>query len=1320
MSKDVIRQQNSAYRTMKALEGSPRVKKVNDYVTQADIDASSDYVQASLGLVKQVNNYDLDSIERTGDLEYIDYEVYKYASVDGEGNAELTSKETIKAPPIAPLVTAKTPTFSRRPIWSWDSVGVEYEVSYDNTLFFSVGQETSFQAYLDLLPGDWTLYVRSKNINSEWSEVGQFTITIQQLGGIIPLDPTIYVESPTTNTQPVFSITSEAKYFRYNYDENGYGATTTTKVFIAPVSIVGNHTLRVQASNDGIIWSSGNNLTTVEIEALPIPNDPVISVTSPTSNLKPTFNWTDTGLFYETSLDSGPWNDNGSGASFAPISDLSIGSHTLKVRASNDGINWSVGNNEVTVVIEEGLLTQSVVRYTFEGDSTNSGTNGASSNGAEFGTLNYLSDDNGGYVKFENGATPSNIPTGTTFVVQPDLTTVICTSADGNLIAELPVGTTLRCEGVVVKVATVPDDNTFTVDPAHPFDQEYNKNKFFFKRLLDPANTITFSESNITTEFTFSFIVSSGVIISSCPLIGKQNADTSSDIFGVDYYSVGIRITGQSGSVQTIVPSIPLTQDNIHNIVVSYNISTNNLKVWSDRNKEFDGTPTVNLAGFTNNNNFDWILNNRLWNADTGNSKMYEINAWDFVFTDQQAEDYYNIFDPQYAKLSKIADVTTSPFAVNSDFYSYWSDDIKSVNEFKETDAFRLSNENDIDIDSDGYPTDIRNGASAICYFRQGVGTNHLGQRTIKFDGEGTISIGGDATNVNINYVTGVGTFDINSASGSGVTFTITDTDPNSNGNYLRNIRVYETQYETNYDLGEILHPVFKAKLQSMDLALIRTMESQEINGSRLRRPSQLVPLSRSSWNAPNKYGIPYEVPAKWANEIGRDLWTCVPLPIDDDLTGDIASISGTTVTLNGGAATTELTSGDRLRLVTSNNSYYNYYITVDTITNDDVFEITESFTGDYEAGDVVRLANDTFDELCEAIAIKLYNTLDSNLKLYIEFTNEQWNSTGGFAQFFALREEADTVGVYEGDANGAARLYSDYAQRMFRIFNDIFSSRAIGTGTEEQYQNGNSRVIRVVGGQAVSTGAMSIILTNNGTHKYVDAVAIAPYFNPAYFEDPTNFNTIPTMLDSEISPYFRTHMDSRAGTDVADYKTLVDGFTDIRLISYEGGPHLPEYQYSYNEVGNANTTVSIGGTEIVMYSGGNPHTSTYDLTTWTLFVKKDGENNYQDLGHITWNNGTSTITLDTPSPIEITSADELLIKKPEVYTRMMDYNKTQSMADDYEYALNLWSTNTGNEIFTHYKITNEEFGLYTGLETTDTTPKITAAQNFITNNPRT
>ena len=178
MSNDVNRQQNAAYREMKAAEGSPRVRKEYDYVVLADV--GPDYVASSVGQIKTIRNYDLDSIERTGDNEFIDYVVNKWAGEE-DGIPLKTESETIKAPPIAPLVTAETPTYNQKPVWTWDKVGVEYEVSYDNITFFSVGLNNSFQAYLPLLPGDWTLYVRAKNIDSDWGEVGQFTVNIQVL-----------------------------------------------------------------------------------------------------------------------------------------------------------------------------------------------------------------------------------------------------------------------------------------------------------------------------------------------------------------------------------------------------------------------------------------------------------------------------------------------------------------------------------------------------------------------------------------------------------------------------------------------------------------------------------------------------------------------------------------------------------------------------------------------------------------------------------------------------------------------------------------------------------------------------------------------------------------------------------------------------------------------------------------------------------------------------------------------------------------------------------------------------------------------------------
>jgi hypothetical protein len=144
----------------------------------------------------------------------------------------------------------------------------------------------------------------------------------------------------------------------------------------------------------------------------------------------------------------------------------------------------------------------------------------------------------------------------------------------------------------------------------------------------------------------------------------------------------------------------------------------------------------------------------------------------------------------------------------------------------------------------------------------------------------------------------------------------------------------------------------------------------------------------------------------------------------------------------------------------------------------------------------VPHQADDDYLDKCAAL---IKSTLNPNLKLYIEYSNECWNWGGGFCQFGWINGNAG-VGGCSGAAdsissailqiwqNGGAHpeTYGWLAARMFKHF------RAVWTGTDQE------RLIRVVGGQAGWLDITNRSLTKVQALGGCDAVAVAPYFGLA------------------------------------------------------------------------------------------------------------------------------------------------------------------------------------------------------------------------------
>jgi len=184
-------------------------------------------------------------------------------------------------------------------------------------------------------------------------------------------------------------------------------------------------------------------------------------------------------------------------------------------------------------------------------------------------------------------------------------------------------------------------------------------------------------------------------------------------------------------------------------------------------------------------------------------------------------------------------------------------------------------------------------------------------------------------------------------------------------------------------------------------------------------------------------------------------------------------------------------------------------------------------------------------DDFVERFAGLLRDSLDPNLKIYVEYSNEVWNSI--FAQNQYASDTALALG-YSGMPWERAWKYT--ARRSADIF-VIF---------EQEFVD-DSRFVKVVPAWAANSWVTNYILerfeepTYNPTGIKADAVAIAPYFGGAIANNIGDNGliqsiTIPEILDSmEVSL-------TRAFSFMDNCKAVADSHR-VDLIAYEGGQHV-------------------------------------------------------------------------------------------------------------------------------------------------------------------
>ncbi len=128
----------------------------------------------------------------------------------------------------------------------------------------------------------------------------------------------------------------------------------------------------------------------------------------------------------------------------------------------------------------------------------------------------------------------------------------------------------------------------------------------------------------------------------------------------------------------------------------------------------------------------------------------------------------------------------------------------------------------------------------------------------------------------------------------------------------------------------------------------------------------------------------------------------------------------------------------------------------------------------------VPHLADATY---WQGLATLVRDTLDPDLRVYLEWSNEVWN--GAFPQKQYATSQAQSLGLPGSDGSAAYYVYA--AVRAFEAFESVFGK-------------GNPRLVKVLAGQAAWTGPCeahtaalaSSQINPNGTQP--DVYAIAPY----------------------------------------------------------------------------------------------------------------------------------------------------------------------------------------------------------------------------------
>lgn len=196
-----------------------------------------------------------------------------------------------------------------------------------------------------------------------------------------------------------------------------------------------------------------------------------------------------------------------------------------------------------------------------------------------------------------------------------------------------------------------------------------------------------------------------------------------------------------------------------------------------------------------------------------------------------------------------------------------------------------------LDLDEHGWVKSLPLPEDAPEYTRvgtlmfRGVAPYPEGKYLVLYEGEGTIEYRFDAKKDELASKPGRDVINV-TPSEEGIYLIITSTDPDKRGNYIRNIHVVPSQYETTYQ-SQIFNPEFLEKISKFQA--LRFMNWINTNNSDQDEWSKRSKIDDASYTYGK--GVPIEIMVELANRLEIDPWFNIPHKATDEYIGNFAQI---------------------------------------------------------------------------------------------------------------------------------------------------------------------------------------------------------------------------------------------------------------------------------------------------------------------------------------------------------------------------------------------------------------------------------------------
>jgi hypothetical protein len=180
-------------------------------------------------------------------------------------------------------------------------------------------------------------------------------------------------------------------------------------------------------------------------------------------------------------------------------------------------------------------------------------------------------------------------------------------------------------------------------------------------------------------------------------------------------------------------------------------------------------------------------------------------------------------------------------------------------------------------------------------------------------------------------------------------------------------------------------------------------------------------------------------------------------------------------------------------------------------------------------------------DEYVREYATYVRDHLDPELTIYLEYSNEIWNTTFNHGEY--TQKKGIELGLGLNAAEVGYEYYTIRAREIFAAWEQIFGGR--------------ERLVRVLGGWDTRPDFARKILSYHDTYQYVDVLAIAPYFggNIKGYREASTLDDIFRLTTEEGS--YRSLPEVLA--KVQEHAKLAQQF-GVDLLAYEGGQGLVDW----------------------------------------------------------------------------------------------------------------------------------------------------------------